>query len=586
MNNENNQQTQSDNNQSGVTKPAMKTMASKLKAAGLIGLGAVVGVALSLNFSAIAERQNPTFNLPIDEVRMLSEVYGRIKSDYVEEVDDKRLIKEAINGMLTGLDPHSAFLDADAFKEMQSVTTGKFGGLGIEVGSEDGLVKVISPIDDTPAFKAGIKSGDYIIKVDDTSLRGLNLNDAVKKMRGEAGTEAVITILRKGENKELVFNVRRAEIQLQSVRARDIEPGIAYIRLAQFEDATADKMVKYINDAYKQNNGNLKGMVLDLRNDPGGLLHASVAVSAAFLPKDALVVYTEGRVEDAKLRFSARKEDYVRGSKREDPIAKLNPATKNVPLVVLVNNGSASASEIVAGALQDHKRATIIGTRSFGKGSVQTILPLTKDTAIKLTTARYLTPNGRAIQAKGITPDMIVDDGLQRLSMYESDLEHHLSSDEERKAAEDAKRKAGAPATASALTPADLDKLKGSAKSSANIADTKNRASLAGLALNAKATANQGEVIKLADDDKPIEYKPLNGADGKPVDFVLQQALNYLKGVPVAANPRELLVAANPGALNKQGEAIAKMDAKIGAKIEGKIEPKTDTKTDAKVLAK
>lgn len=578
MNNANSQQTQSDNNQPGVAKPALKTMASKLKAAGLIGLGAVVGVALSLNFSAIAERQNPTFNLPIDEVRMLSEVYGRIKSDYVEEVDDKRLIKEAINGMLTGLDPHSAFLDADAFKEMQSVTTGKFGGLGIEVGSEDGLVKVISPIDDTPAFKAGIKSGDYIIKVDDTSLRGLNLNDAVKKMRGEAGTEAVITILRKGENKELVFNVRRAEIQLQSVRARDIEPGIAYIRLAQFEDATADKMVKYINEAYKQNNGNLKGMVLDLRNDPGGLLHASVAVSAAFLPKDALVVYTEGRVEDAKLRFSARKEDYVRGSKREDPIAKLNPATKNVPLVVLVNNGSASASEIVAGALQDHKRATIVGTRSFGKGSVQTILPLTKDTAIKLTTARYLTPNGRAIQAKGITPDMIVDDGLQRLSMYESDLEHHLSSDEERKAAEDAKKKTGASTAAPALTPADLDKLKGSTKSSANINDTKNRASLAGLALNAKATANQGEVIKLADDDKPIEYKPLNGADGKPVDFVLQQALNYLKGVPVAANPRELLVAANPGALNKPGEAIAKMDAKIGGKI--------DAKTDAKALVK
>ncbi len=578
MNNANDQQKQPDITQPGVAKPALKTMASKLKAAGLIGLGAVVGVALSLNFSAIAERQNPTFNLPIDEVRMLSEVYGRIKSDYVEEVDDKRLIKEAINGMLTGLDPHSAFLDADAFKEMQSVTTGKFGGLGIEVGSEDGLVKVISPIDDTPAFKAGIKSGDYIIKVDDTSLRGLNLNDAVKKMRGEAGTEAVITILRKGENKELVFNVRRAEIQLQSVRARDIEPGIAYIRLAQFEDATADKMVKYINEAYKQNNGNLKGMVLDLRNDPGGLLHASVAVSAAFLPKDALVVYTEGRVEDAKLRFSARKEDYVRGSKREDPIAKLNPATKNVPLVVLVNNGSASASEIVAGALQDHKRATIIGTRSFGKGSVQTILPLTKDTAIKLTTARYLTPNGRAIQAKGITPDMIVDDGLQRLSMYESDLEHHLSSDEERKAAEDAKKKTGASTAAPALTPADLDKLKGSTKSSANINDTKNRASLAGLALNAKATANQGEVIKLADDDKPIEYKPLNGADGKPVDFVLQQALNYLKGVPVAANPRELLVAANPGALNKPGEAIAKMDAKIGGKI--------DAKTDAKALVK
>ncbi len=533
------------------SKPS-QAVAPKLKAAGLIVLGAVVGVTLSLNFSATAERLNPTLNLPIDEVRMLSEVYGRIKSDYVEEVDDKRLIKEAINGMLTGLDPHSAFLDADAFKEMQSVTTGKFGGLGIEVGMEDGLVKVISPIDDTPAFKAGIKSGDYIIKVNDTSLRGMNITEAVKRMRGESGTEAVLTILRKGENKELVFNVRRAEIQLQSVRSRELEPGIAYIRLTQFEEATAEKMVRAINDAYKQNNGLVKGIVLDLRNDPGGLLHSSVAVSAAFLPKDALVVYTEGRVEDAKLRFSARKEDYVRGPKREDPLAKLNPAAKTVPIVVLVNNGTASASEIVAGALQDHKRAIVMGTQSFGKGSVQTILPLTKDTAIKLTTARYLTPNGRSIQAKGITPDMIVDDGAQRLSMRESDLEHHLSSEDERKAADAAKLKPESkpelkPAKPGlALTPIDLDKVKGVAKS--------------GVAMTAKATPSQGEVIKSADDEKPLEYKPLNAADGKPIDFVLQQALNQLKGLPVAANPRELLVAANPDLTG--GKIVAKVNAK------------------------
>ena len=533
---------------SNPSKPS-QSVAPKLKAAGLIVLGAVVGVALSLNFSATAERLNPTLNLPIDEVRMLSEVYGRIKSDYVEEVDDKRLIKEAINGMLTGLDPHSAFLDADAFKEMQSVTTGKFGGLGIEVGMEDGLVKVISPIDDTPAFKAGIKSGDYIIKVDNTSLRGMNITEAVKRMRGESGTEAVLTILRKGENKELVFNVRRAEIQLQSVRSRELEPGIAYIRLTQFEEATAEKMVRAINDAYKQNNGIVKGIVLDLRNDPGGLLHSSVAVSAAFLPKDALVVYTEGRVEDAKLRFSARKEDYVRGPKREDPLAKLNPAAKTVPIVVLVNNGTASASEIVAGALQDHKRAIVMGTQSFGKGSVQTILPLTKDTAIKLTTARYLTPNGRSIQAKGITPDMIVDDGTQRLSMREADLEHHLSSEDERKAADAAKLKPESkPATkpSAAVTPIDLDKTKGVSRS--------------GVAMTAKATANQGEVIKSADDEKPLEYKPLNAADGKPIDFVLQQALNQLKGLPVAANPRELLVAANPDLTGSK--TVARVNAK------------------------
>lgn len=540
-----------------VAKPALKPVTAKLKAAGLIGLGAVVGVALSLNFSAIAQRQSPTLNLPIDEVRMLSEVYGRIKSDYVEEVDDKRLIKEAINGMLTGLDPHSAFLDADAVKEMQTVTTGKFGGLGIEVGMEDGLVKVISPIDDTPAFKAGIKSGDYIVKVNDSSLRGMNLTEAVKRMRGESGTEAMLTILRKGENKELVFNVRRAEIQLQSVRAREIEPGIAYIRLAQFEESTAEKMVRAINEAYKQNNGALKGLVLDLRNDPGGLLHSSVAVSAAFLPKDALVVYTEGRVEEAKLRFSARKEDYVRGPKREDPLAKLNPAARTVPLIVLVNNGTASASEIVAGALQDHKRAIVMGTQSFGKGSVQTILPLTKDTAIKLTTARYLTPNGRAIQAKGITPDMMVDDGVQRFSMREADLEHHLSSDDEKKAADASKINTDGKSGASgmSLTPSDLDKTKGGAKAGASSAKDKTS-----IAMSSKATGSQGEVIKSADDDKPIEYKPLNAADGKPIDFVLQQAINQLKGLPVAANPRELLLAANPVA--GANKTVAKVDAK------------------------
>ena len=505
-----------------AVQPAFKSpsaaLSTKLKAAGLVGLGAVVGVALSLNFSAVAERQNTTLNLPIEEVRMLSEVFGRIKSDYVEEVDDKRLIKEAINGMLTGLDPHSAFLDADAFKEMQTVTTGKFGGLGIEVGMEDGLVKVISPIDDTPAFKAGIKSGDYIIKVGDTNLRGMNINDAVKRMRGEAGTEAVLTIIRKGESRELVFNVKRAEIQIQSVRARALEPGYAVVRLTQFEEATAEKMVRAINEAYKQNDGNLKGLVLDLRNDPGGLLNASVAVSAAFLPKDALVVYTEGRVEDAKLRLTARKENYLRGPSREDPLAKLNVGVKTVPVVVLVNNGSASASEIVAGALQDHKRAVIMGSQTFGKGSVQTILPLNNNTAIKLTTARYFTPNGRSIQAKGITPDVMVDDGAQRLSMREADLDRHLVGDDEKKALEQLKK---ATSTGEAAK-----------TQAANVA---------------------------AADEKPVEYKAANAADGKPIDFVLQQALNQLKGLPVASSPRELVASATSGAAIK-ANTVAKSD--------------------------
>jgi carboxyl-terminal processing protease len=509
------------------TQTGFASAGNKLKAVGLV----VVGVALGLTFSATAEKQSTTLNLPIEEVRMLSEVFGRIKSDYVESVDDKRLIKEAINGMLTGLDPHSAFLDADAYKEMQTVTTGKFGGLGIEVGQEDGLVKVISPMDDTPAYKAGIKAGDYIYKVDGVSMRGLSINDAVKKMKGEPGTDVTLTVLRKGEAQELSFKIRRAIIEIQSVRARAIEPGIAFIRVSQFEDATAEKMVRSINDAYKQNNGKLKGLILDLRNDPGGLLNSAVAVSAAFLPKDALVVYTDGRVEDAKMRLFARKENYLRGPSREDYLAKLPANIKDVPMVVLVNNGSASASEIVAGALQDHKRATVMGSRTFGKGSVQTILPLNNNSAIKLTTARYFTPNGRAIQAKGIAPDMLVTDGLTRLEMREADLERHLQSDDEKKAAEQKQN-------AKLIAPDAAKDGK----------DTKDGADAA------KSDA--------AKEEKPVEYKPLNGADGKPVDFVLQQAINHLKGLPVASNPAELLAAAGDAAKPAIKTAATKVDAK------------------------
>ncbi len=489
--------------------PGLRTTSgagTKLKAAGLVGLGTVLGVSLSLHFSAVAERQSTMLNLPIEEVRMLSDVFGRVKAGYVEEVDDKRLIKEAINGMLTGLDPHSAFLDPDAYKDLQTATSGKFGGLGIEVGSEDGFVKVISPIDDTPAFKAGIKSGDFILKVDDTNLRGLSLTEAVKRMRGEAGTEALLTILRRGEAKELVFRVKRDVIEIQSVRSRQLEPGIAYVRVTQFEQATTEKLVRAINEAYKQNNGDVRGMILDLRNDPGGVLEAAVGVSAAFLPKDARVVYTEGRMPDAKMNLVARKEDYQRRGK-EDVLAKLNPAVKTVPLVVLVNNGTASASEIVAGALQDHKRALVMGIQTFGKGSVQTILPISDNTAIKLTTARYFTPNGRSIQAKGIVPDKIVDDGSQRFMMREADLERHLTGEEEKKAIE-------------AIKTALPD-----AKSKAETAASK------------------------AEDEKPVEYKANKGKDGLPIDFVLQQALNHLNGQTVVANPREWL------ALNKARDA-------------------------------
>ena len=486
---------------------------AKLKAAGLVGLGTVLGVSLSLHFSAVAERQPAIANLPIEEVRMLSEVFGRVKAGYVEEVDDKRLIKEAINGMLTGLDPHSAFLDNDAYKDLQTATSGKFGGLGIEVGIEEGFVKVISPIDDTPAYRAGIKSGDFILKVNDSNLRGLSLTEAVKRMRGEVGSDAVLTILRRGEAKELVFNVKRAVIETQSVRSRQLEPGIAYVRIAQFEQATAEKLVRVINDAYKQNDGNVRGMILDLRNDPGGVLEAAVAVSAAFLPKDARVVYTEGRMPDAKMNLVARKEDYQRRGK-EDVLAKLNPAVKTVPLVVLVNNGTASAAEIVAGALQDHKRALVMGIRTFGKGSVQTILPISDNTAIKLTTARYFTPNGRSIQAKGIVPDKIVDDGAQRFMTREADLERHLTSEEEQKA---------------------IDAIKTALPDQKKSADT---------------------VAAKKDDEKPVDYKPANGADGLPIDFVLQQALNHFNGQVVSANPREWL-ALTTGTKAKPVAAVA-----------------------------
>jgi carboxyl-terminal processing protease len=505
------------------------TLSNKMKAAGLVGIGGIAGVLLSLNFSAVAERQSTTLNLPIEEVRMLSEVFGRIKSDYVEPVDDKRLIKEAINGMLTGLDPHSAFLDADAYKEMQTTTTGKFGGLGIEVGVEDGFVKVISPIDDTPAHRAGIKSGDFIIKVDETSLRGLSLTEAVKRMRGDAGTEAVLTVLRRGEAKELVFSVRRAVIEIQSVRSRTLEPGFGVIRLTQFEEATGEKLVRAINDVYKQNGGTLKGLVLDLRNDPGGLLNAAVAVSAAFLPKDALVVYTDGRIQDAKMRLHAHKDNYLRNPGREDYLAKLPASIKTIPLVVLVNNGTASASEIVAGALQDHKRASVMGSQTFGKGSVQTILPLPgNSSAIKLTTARYYTPNGRSIQAKGIEPDVPVDDGTQRMAMREADLERHLVGDDEKKAADALKAKLE---TKPADVPADKKLVSGGT--------------------GGKVAGTASLVTKPAEQEtKPVEYTPINGADGKPIDFVLQQALNQLKGLPVSSSPRALLAAAD-GSANK-----------------------------------
>ena len=405
-------------------------MRSRFEKIGLIGLGLIAGVLISMHFAAIAEKDELTA-LPIEELRSFAEVFGRIKSDYVEPVSDKKLITEAISGMLSGLDPHSSYLDAESFKELQVGTQGEFGGLGIEVSMEDGLVKVISPIEDTPAFVAGIKTGDLIIKLDDTLVKGLTLNEAVKRMRGKPGSDIVLTVIRKAESKPLLITVTRAVIKVQSVKSKLVEPGYAFVRVTQFQEHTGENLAAALEKLLKQSNNELKGLVLDLRNDPGGLLTGSVGVSATFLPKDALVVYTEGRTEDAKMRLNATPQDYLRGTGKSDYLKNLPEIFKTVPMVVLINGGSASASEIVAGALQDHKRAIIMGTQSFGKGSVQTILPLGNNTAIKLTTARYFTPKGRSIQATGIVPDIIAEDPAtatqdSTFRLREADLDRHL----------------------------------------------------------------------------------------------------------------------------------------------------------------
>ncbi len=413
-------------------------MRTKFEKISLVVVGAVLGVTLSLNYPAVAEKDAKP-QLPLDELRTFAEVYGKIKSDYVETVPDKKLINEAINGMLTGLDPHSSFLDVDGFKDLQAGTQGEFGGLGIEVGMEDGLVKVVSPIEDSPAFKAGVKSGDLIMQLDEKLVKGMSLNDAVKIMRGKPNTSIKLTILRKGEVKPLYITLVRAIIKTQSVKYKLPEPGYAYLRVTQFQEHSAEDLAKAIKALREQNKGPLKGLVLDLRNNPGGLITAAVGITAAFVPKDALVVYTEGRTEDAKMRLTANAANYSRGGEAGDFLKDLPEDIKTVPMVVLINGGSASASEIVSGALQDHKRAVIMGTQSFGKGSVQTILPMNNGTAIKLTTARYFTPKGRSIQAKGIVPDIVVEDATvntaeQGMNLREADLSNHLSNPKEAEA--------------------------------------------------------------------------------------------------------------------------------------------------------
>lgn len=384
-------------------------------------VGMFVGIAISMSVTVSAFKQDKTL-LPLQEIRKFNEVMALIKSDYVEEVDEKQLITDAIRGMLSGLDPHSAYLDSEEFAELQVDTSGKFGGLGIEVGMENGFVKVISPIDDTPAAKAGIKAGDLIIRLDEVQVKGKTLNEAVNIMRGEPGEPIVLTVVREGEAAPIEIKIIRAIITVKSVKQKLLEANYGYLRISSFQADTSSSAKQAIRTLEKTNNGKLKGLVLDLRNNPGGVLGAAVGVSDLFL-KEGRIVNTEGRVADSDMDYDATDFDLLEGK----------------PIVVLVNQGSASASEIVSGALQDHDRALILGEKTFGKGSVQTVLPIDKTTAVKLTTARYFTPSGRSIQAKGIVPDIEVEqreftDKKKQESAFdaisEADLNGHLSNPE------------------------------------------------------------------------------------------------------------------------------------------------------------
>ena len=388
-------------------------------------VGFILGATLSLCSSVLAEKEVPASTkvdelqaLPFDELRTFTEIFGRIKQDYVEPVSDKKLLEDAIRGMLAGLDPHSAYLASEEYKELQEGTTGQFGGLGIEVGMENGFVKVVSPIDDTPAQRAGVKAGDLIVRLDDKPVKGMTLADAVKIMRGEPGSEIVLTIIREGEEAPLKFALTRDIIKVKSVKNKLLEKNYGYLRISSFQSGTGQGLMDAIDELKKENEGPLKGIVLDLRNNPGGVLNAAVDVSDAFI-ESGLIVYTEGRIKNSEMRFNATPDDVINGA----------------PIVVLINGGSASASEIVAGALQDHKRAIIMGEKSFGKGSVQTILPTSNGAAVKLTTARYFTPSGRSIQAQGIEPDVTLArvkleslDKAKIESLKEADLSRHLTN--------------------------------------------------------------------------------------------------------------------------------------------------------------
>ena len=466
-------------------------MSAKWQKITWVGTGATIGIALSLALNVTANRDAKSA-IPVDELRTFSEVFARIKNDYVEPVSDKKLIEQAIGGMVSSLDPHSTFLDENAFKDLRTTTTGKFGGIGIEIGTEDGFIKVISPIDETPAARAGVRAGDLITKVDGESTRGLTTTKAVDMMRGNPGTKVRLEVFRKEDRSTQTFALVREQIKIQGVKAKVVEPGVSFIRVRTFNETTVSDVAKVLAEQNAQTP--LKGVVLDLRNNPGGLLDAAVGLSAMFLPKDALVVYTEGRMEGSKTRYLASREFYAR--RGGDPLASTPDILKTVPLVVLTNGAAASASEIVAGALQDHKRATVMGTTTFGKGSVQNIIPLSQTSGVKLTTSRYFTPNGRSIQGTGIEPDVLIEqltwDGVIAPKLQrEKDLSRHLvGKDEKREASADE----------------DLTE-----------------------------DAQEAKLIKVREDGKKLK-----GFDwGNEKDFLYSQALNKVKGLPVVRSTVE-----------------------------------------------
>ncbi|WP_347555887.1 S41 family peptidase [Robbsia sp. KACC 23696] len=484
-------------------------MRKHLKHLVLIVAGLTTGVLATLQISAAAQTNANTTAaaavapLPLDQLRLLAEVFGQIKHEYVEPVDDKKLLTAAIKGMVSSLDPHSSYLDKTDYQELQEQTQGRFAGLGIEISSEDGLIKVISPIEDTPAAKAGIRPGDLITRIDDTPVRGMTLDQSVKRMRGAPGSKVTLTIFRKSDQRTFPLTVTRAEIVVKSVKYKIEEPGYAWVRITSFQEKTVPDLAAALKDIARQQ-PNLKGLVLDLRNNGGGLLQSAVGVAGAFLPANSLVVSTNGQIADSKQAYRDTFDNYRLPGMNSDPLQGIPDEIKTVPMIVLTNAYSASASEIVAGALQDHRRALTMGKTTFGKGSVQTVRPLTADTALRLTTAYYYTPSGRSIQNKGIRPDLTVDqfaegDPDDALVTREVDYTNHLAN------LQDPNEKKEAEAR-------EADRME-------QLRQLEER--------NDKLTPEQRQKER---NRQPPDFGTVTGANA---DFMLQQALNKFKGQPV-----------------------------------------------------